>query len=131
MIICYIADSKGINKGEERTFISIGFKNWKKTIDKFNNHKQSCSHIDNIECILSLESNRTILTQINEHFTAYQIIWRGILNKITTAIKYLSSEGMALREHQSDDRHFLNLLKLRAEDDTNILRAINTKHANI
>ena len=33
---------------------------------------------------------------------------------------------MALRGHNSDDGHFLNLLKLRAEDDTNILRALNT-----
>ena len=57
---------------------------------------------------------------INEHFTADQIIWRGILKKLITTIKYLSSEGMALRGHNSDDGHFLNLLKLRAEDDTNI-----------
>ena len=38
---------------------------------------------------------------------------------------------MALREHHSDDRNVLNLLKLRAEDDTSILRALNTKHAHI
>ena len=33
-------DYNGINKGVERT-ISIGFKNWKKYIDKFNNHNKS------------------------------------------------------------------------------------------
>ena len=36
---------------------------------------------------------------------------------------------MALRGYNSDDGHFLNLLKLIAEYDTNILRALNTKHA--
>ena len=35
--ICYIAYIKSINKGIERTFISSGFKNCKKAIEKFNN----------------------------------------------------------------------------------------------
>ena len=63
-------------------------------------------------------------------FTTVQIICRGILKKIITTIKYLFSEGMALCGHNFDDGHFLNLLKLRAEYDTNILRALNTKHAH-
>ena len=46
-----------------------------------------------------------------------------------TTIKYLSSEGMTLRAHHYDDGYFLNLFKLRAIDDTNILRALYTKHA--
>ena len=47
-----------------------------------------------------------------------------------TTIKYLSSEGMTLRAHNYDDGHFLNLFKLRAEDYTNSLKALNTKHAH-
>ena len=89
----------------------------KKSIEKCNNLNKSRSHIDNIECILSLESSRTILSHINEHFTADQIIWRGIFKKTITTIKYLSSEGMALRGQHYDDGHFLNLLKLRTEYD--------------
>ena len=42
----------------------------------------------------------------------------------------MHSEGMALRGHHSDDGYFLNLLKLRAEDYTNILRALNTEYAH-
>ena len=62
--------------------------NWKKAIEKFKNHNNSRSHIDNIECILSLDSSRTILPQINEYFTSYQIIWKGILMKIITRKTY-------------------------------------------
>ena len=35
---------------------------------------------------------------------------------------------MALRGHNSDDGHFLNLLKLRAEDDTNMLKAFKLRN---
>ena len=37
---------------------------------------------------------------------------------------------MELRGHNYDDGHFLNLLNLKAEYDTNILRTLNTKHAH-
>ena len=37
---------------------------------------------------------------------------------------------MELRGHNYDDGNFLNLLKLGADDDTNILRASNTKNAH-
>ena len=42
----------------------------------------------------------------------------------------IQREVMTLRAHNYDDGYFLNLFKLRAIDDTNILRALNTNHAH-
>lgn len=79
------------------------------------------------EILLNL-SKKDIISQLDYHHHSDQENARDALIKIVTSIRYLASEGSALRGKEHDSRKFKKLLRLRSEDDRNLAAWLGRKH---
>ena len=61
--------------------------------------------------------HRSIETQLSLVKMQQQREARSCLLKISQSVRFLALQGLALRGHESDGGNFVQLLKLRAEDD--------------
>ena len=100
---------------KEPVFISQGFNNWKKAIDKFKAHQKSHTQILAVNQ-LAAAKQPTICAQLVAQAEEQKRARIAIL-KLFTSIRYVQRQGSAFRGH---DHHsvgnYLQLFKLRAED---------------
>lgn len=102
-------------KNVDLAFVVSGFKNWKKAIEKFRAHENSHAH--KVAVTTHTHLHRTIETQLSSVKMQQQREARSCLLKIMQSVRLLARQGLALRGHESDGGNFVQLLKLRAEDD--------------
>lgn len=132
---CYVADTKGlpITHNKDLTFSKSGFSNWKKAIEKFNKHERSLSHHQAVELVESIPSTtKNVGKMLSTTYAQQQTENRVMLRMTLTSMCYLARQGLALRGryHAADDleeggesdSNFLQLLKLRGEDNPLILK---------
>lgn len=103
-----------VNKSED-SFQKTGFKNWKKALERFNNHQNSASHAHAISQ-LQQRTAPSIPTQLIAEKKKQQQAARVGLTKIFSTIQFLARQGLALRGHSSQEGNFTQLLNLRAND---------------
>ena len=104
--------------------LSLGFRNWKKSPQRFRDHNNSKIHRITTYKINSLD-NPSIRAQLDSQLIQQQKIARKSLLKLFTSERYLLRQGMAFRGHSADDGNYQQLLKLRAEDDSNFSEYLN------
>ncbi|XP_022176471.1 zinc finger MYM-type protein 1-like [Myzus persicae] len=107
-------------------FTCKGYSNWKKAIEKFNNHQKSIMHLESSvrvdEFIKRLRSNSTIVDKLDSQHTKVVAENRQYLSTVLQTILYCARQGIALRWHdeseESDNQgNFLELMKLRIIDN--------------
>ncbi|XP_028397239.1 zinc finger MYM-type protein 1-like [Dendronephthya gigantea] len=104
---------------KEPAFIAHGFNNWKKAIEKFKSHQKSQTHslaVRQIAAVKKPSVSAQLVTQMQKD----QQLARNSLIKLFTSIRYLLRQGTAFRGHDKSDGNYLQLLKLRTEDDPNL-----------
>lgn len=95
-------------------FVSTGFKNWKKTVEKFTAHAKSHSHC-HATIVYAQETN--IASQLSSVVSRQQEEARNPLLKIVGCVQYLARQGIALRGHDEERGNFSQLLKCKTTDD--------------
>jgi len=102
-------------KKREDAFVHMGFDNWKKAIERFNQHTQSNIHK---EAILKIEllKQESVHSLLSKQAVAEQKTRRDIFLKQLASLKHLLGQGLAIREHKDVDGNFLQLLMLRSSD---------------
>lgn len=111
----------------ELTFISKGFKNWKKALEKFTEHDNSASHRFAREQLL-LQAKPTVDAQISKHKNEQQISALKSLRIIFSSVRYLARQGLAFRGHETDGGNFMQLLSVRSEDSVDLKKFLLTKN---
>ena len=117
---CAIASSKGLidlAKKYDDAFISKGFKNWKKAIEKCNAHNRSATHKLANENVVFHQSQHDVNAQLIIQLKNDQHESRNVLLKLITSLRYLTRNGLAIRGKQNDDGNYISLLELRSDDD--------------
>ena len=112
------------SSNEDSAFISAGFTNWRKASEKFSSHEASKCHKEAVVRMVTLPATtpNTVTCLLNKH-QREQVENRKCFLKIQSNIKFLARQGLPLRGHGSEiDCSFVQLLKLRAEDDPRIDR---------
>ncbi|XP_028416128.1 zinc finger MYM-type protein 1-like [Dendronephthya gigantea] len=115
---CSKASAMGINDlahYKDPAFISEGFNNWKKAIEKFKLHQTSHTHVLSVNQIAAVK-RPSVSAQIHTQKQKEQAIARTSLLKLFTSIRYLLRQGSAFRGHNENDGSYSQLLKLRTED---------------
>jgi len=79
-------------------FVSTGFKNWKKALEKFSMHEKSDGH--NIAVTTAAYENRPVTTQLSSAVSAQQAENRASLLKIIGGEMFLARQGLAFRGHE-------------------------------
>jgi len=119
----------GLSRNREDAFITAGFRNWKKALDRFNDHSRCRSHQFAVEQVAHLKSAEPVDSQLSTQRNAEQREAQINLIVIVTSIKYLARQGLALRGHDSDDGNFQQLLLLRCSDNPSMRRWLERKVA--
>ncbi|XP_063754288.1 zinc finger MYM-type protein 1-like isoform X1 [Eleginops maclovinus] len=96
-------------------FITTGFSNWKKALEKFHQHENSDCHAAAMTTYL--HSKQPITTQLSTQLQKQQHEARNSLLKIVGGIMYLARQGNAFRGHDSKEGNLHQLMIYKAEDD--------------
>lgn len=75
----------------EPTFITSGFKNWKKAIEKFKPHVNSHTHHHAVS--VTAQENKPVNAKLSSALAIQQADNRHCLGKIVSSIKYLARKA--------------------------------------
>jgi len=86
-----------------------GFSNWKKAIERFDKHQKSLIHRDAHLKLAGLKQ-KDVMSSMEEKHERDQESARKALISIITSLKYLVTEGSAVRGKENSGGKFKNLL---------------------
>ena len=98
-------------KSIDPAFISTGFYNWKKALEKFSMHEKSEGH--KVAVTTAAYETRPVITQLSSAVSTQQAENRASLLKIIGAER----QGLAFRGHEHHQGNLDQLLKYKAEED--------------
>ncbi len=102
-------------KNTEPAFVSTGFKNWKKALERFSSHEKSDCHKTAVTtCVYE---DRSVKAQLYSVQASQQEEARANLLKIIGAVQLLARQGLALRGHDDSEGNLHQVLKYKAEED--------------
>ena len=109
-----------LSKRQENKFIEEGFCNWKKALQKLEEHDKSEMHKEAVLKYAAYSDGADVCIQLNQQHAHSQLYHQRMLLKLLSSIQFLGSQGLALRGHCEDTNHMegnlLKLLILGAED---------------
>ena len=121
----------------EPTFISAGFSNWKKALEKFKSHEISACHKEAMLRVVNAPKSGDIGEILNVQHSLEKENNRKNFLKILTNVQYLAKQNLAFRKGNNEqDSNFIQLLKLRSEDDQELSKWLDknrnkyTSHEN-
>ena len=101
------------------SFVTDGFCNWKKALEKMDEHENSDRHKESILKQAAYSSAVDVGTQLSMQLSKDQKNHRSMLLKVISSIRFLARQGLALRGHIEDvnklEGNFYQLLLLQAE----------------
>ena len=119
----------GLAKNSDAAFLSKGFKNWRKGVEKFEAHAKSQTHRLASSNLLQKKKSDGVLVQMNKGLLQEQKQSRACLLKLISSLKYLAGQGLAIQGRKSDDGNFIELLNLRSEDIEGLRSWLARKHS--
>ena len=100
----------------ELNFIELGFRNLKKTINKFKTLEKSGCHREAVLKLGSMKANVNVICQLSNAKKIEMEENRLALMTILSSLKFLVTQGLAIRGHTDESSNFVNLLRLQCED---------------
>ena len=108
----YSIDRIHCSKSEE-AFISKGFKNWKKALEKFKIHETSLTHRSFIVKYANMKSPQNICEIFSSQLLNERKTARESLKRIFTSLRYLTRQRLPTRGHIDSESNFKQPLHLR------------------
>ena len=125
-IICIKHRDKSIaQRNKEDTYVTTGYKNWKKAPTIFMEHQLSKTHTAAMAYEYVVPKCGDIVELMVSEQQDKRLLERKYLLKIMECIRYLARQGLALRGHEEGDGNLTQLLKLMCKDNADILRRID------
>lgn len=103
-------------ESQEMAFLSAGFRNWKKGIEKFRTHENSAFHKKSVEIAIQRQQGTPVISQVVQHSLSEQQKARAALLVIVSSLRYLARTGSGVRGHEAGDGNLMSLLEERAGD---------------
>ena len=103
------------HKTNDAAFVSTGFCNWKKALERFNQHDLSNSHNEAVSKI-RLVGQPSVVSQLQSQHKKDQEVRRNMFTVVLTSLKHLLRQGAALRGHIEEEGNLMQLLLLRCND---------------
>ena len=101
---------------KEDAFIEIGFKSWKKALERFEKHQTSNCHRAAAAHEVVIPHCGDVVEMINENTNANRALSRRCFITILESLQYLARQGIPLRGHGDDsDSNFIQLLLSRCK----------------
>ncbi len=106
----------------DKSFISKGFYNWKDATVKFVQHLASSCHKEAVLKMITMPaSSMNVAESLSAQLAKEKLDHRQCFLMILSNIRFLARQGLPLRGHGDEkDSNFLQLMKLRGENDPRI-----------
>ena len=101
---------------KDPSFISAGFKSWKKATKSFREHEASAQHREAMLTRKTITTENPVTVQLNEHLKRDQEVARKALHVAVTSLMFLARQGLAIRGHCHHGGNFYQLMRLRSAD---------------
>ena len=118
-------DKSSLAKNTDSAFVSAGFRNWKKAVEKFTDHIKSKSH--KLAVATHCQKANPINSQLSSALATSQQKARACLMKIMSCVQFLGRQGLALRGNESEEGNLFQLLKLRSDDASVLFEWLNSR----
>lgn len=125
-----MADKRGLvlHGNKDDAFAKSGYSHWKKALERFDKHENSASHREALDLLVTIPSSTSDVGEMLSSAHAEEKAEnRKMLSIIISTVRYLGRQGLPLRgqyksggvsdEKGEIDSNFLQLLKVRAEDN--------------
>ncbi|CAB3977444.1 zinc finger MYM-type 1-like [Paramuricea clavata] len=113
---------------KDQKFISDGFCNWKKSLDKFKQHESSECHKMAIDYAVNFPKNcGNVIDMTNEQSKKLRQTNRRCLLKIIENLQSLCRQGQAIQGDTDTESNFYQLMKLRGRDDPALLELLKKR----
>lgn len=120
---CRFARQKGLitfSRRQAHSFVEEGFYNWKKALEKLEEHDKSEMHKEALLKQAAYSSGTDVSAQLSAQHSRAQKHNQRMLIKLISSIHFLARQGLSLRGHSEDvgslDGNLYRLLLLRSED---------------
>ena len=119
------------SKQMDASFVAKGFTNWKDTTSKemgMHQHHRSDSHRESIERLITIGPvTKDIGEQLSNERELEKEVNRSNLLHMLTSLKYLCSQGLAVRGSQPERSNLIQLLELRGRDHPRLLEWVDKR----
>ncbi|XP_072023399.1 zinc finger MYM-type protein 1-like [Amphiura filiformis] len=115
----------------ESNFITKGFHNWKDATIKFGNHEGTGCHTDAVLKVVTLPQTTSDIgeTLSHKHATEKEANRQCFL-KLLSNLRFLARQALSMRgDGNEDNSNFIQLFKLRGEDDTRMTSWLQRKQS--
>ena len=127
-VLCHTCAKASLQKkiqwslSADMAFIARGFTNWKDATVKFALHQSSNCHKEAVLKMVTMPScSKNIAESLSLQVAKEKLERRKCFLKILSNLRFLAHQGLPLRGHGDEqDSNFIQLMKLRAEDDPKI-----------
>jgi hypothetical protein len=99
----------------DEAFCTVGFRNWKNAIERFQVHELSAAHIHAVNQLQQMKGT-PVDAQISAQKANEQRSARVALLSLFSTIQFLARQGIAMRGQDSHAGNYWQLLKLRSQD---------------
>ena len=103
------------DKNADTAFVSSGYSNWKKALQRFEQHAISKAHKEVVLKIVFLDQP-SVTTMLHTQHERDQEIRRKMFMVVLSSLRYLLRQGQALRGHEEMEGNLMQLLLLRSSD---------------
>ena len=105
------------SEGAIAAYVTHGFSNWKKALEKFALHEKSTFHRAATQSVFAATNpNSSVASKFDAGKKQELIDARTALAAIFSSLKFLGMQGLAVRGKGDETSNFRQLLKLRAND---------------
>lgn len=111
-------------------FATTGFDDWKHATACYRKHEQSSAHIERVMKWNQHVNGVSVDVQLITEKQKQQAVNRSALEKIVTTLLFLARQGQSFRGHSDDDGNFVQLLRLRAADSSDLASWLSREHRN-
>ena len=124
-MFCYVCSNQYLKgnlataRSSDGAFIANGLSNGKKALQNFKEHQTSECHKLAVDYeIVIPNTNHNIIDLTNSNAQQIRKQNRHYLAKITGTMQNLASQGVAFQGDNDEESNFIQLLKLRVNDDS-------------
>lgn len=123
-------DGKLTSTKADKAFLESGFSNWKDATAGFKSHEKTECHQAAVERVVTLPKvTKDVGEMLSVSHANDKEVNRQCLLNVLSSIRFIARQGLALRGDGDDsESNYIQLLKLRGEDDSKILDWIKRKN---
>ncbi|XP_062523284.1 uncharacterized protein LOC134197946, partial [Corticium candelabrum] len=135
-LVCFTCAQASLQKklqwpsSSDLAFISNGFTNWKDATVKFTTHASSKCHNEAVLKMIEVPSSmKNVAESLSAQLKMEKLERRQCFLKVLSNIRFLARQGLPLRGHgdHESNSNFLQLMRLRGEDDSRVLGWLERK----